>query len=140
MNEEENSRTKSGFWLGVILGGLVGAVAAYLAVDDKSELRKSLLKKGKILLDHLEDFKDEAVEKGEEVKKDVTEKISDVKEEIRDKVEEIPEVAQEAVENVQEVANQAISQIVKAADKTEANAHKKARLFFLKKGKPLVKK
>lgn len=140
MNEEENSRTKSGFWLGMILGGLVGAVAAYLAVDDKSELRKSLITKGKILLDHLEDFKDEAVEKGEEIKEGVVEKIKDVREEVQDKIEEIPEAAQEAVENVQEVANEAIAKIVKVADKTEANTHKKARLFFLKKGKPLVKK
>jgi len=48
----------SGFWLGVILGGVVGAAIAYLATDDKSQLRKNLIKKGRVLLEHWDDFKE----------------------------------------------------------------------------------
>jgi len=141
---EENNTSgnggSSGFWLGVILGGVVGAAIAYLATEDKSQLRKNLIKKGKVLLEHLDDLKDDAADKGKEIQKEVVEKFDDVKENIQDKVEELPDIAQEAVEKVQEEANRAITQIVKTADNAEVQAHKQARKFFLSKGRPLVKK
>jgi len=129
----------SGFWLGVILGGVVGAAIAYLATDDKSQLRKNLIKKGRVLLEHWDDFKEDAERSGRKIEKKVAAEFEDVKEEVQGKVEEIPEVAQEAVENVQEEADKAIANIVKTADTAEIQAHQKARKFFLSKGKPLVK-
>jgi len=115
---ESSGGKSSGFLLGIILGAIVGAAAAYLATDDKSNLRKQLLKKGKVILDHWEDFKDDSSEKAQEIKEAVVEKV-----------ESIPEAAQEVVENVK-----------KTADKVEMQTHKQARNFFLSKGKPLAKK
>ncbi len=138
-NNAEGRGGSSGFWLGVVLGGVIGAAVAYLATEDKSQLRKNLIKKGKVLLEHWDDFKDDAADKGKEIQKEVVEKFDDVKENIQDKVEELPDIAQEAVEKVQEEANRAITQIVKTADNAEVHAHQQARKFFLSKGKPLVK-
>lgn len=140
MDELEQKRQNSGFLLGIVLGGIVGAAVAYLAVDDKSQLRKNLIKKGKVLLNYLDDLKDDVADKGKEIQKEAVKKFGDVKENIQDKVEELPGIAQEAVEKVQEEANKAIIQIVKTADKAEVQAHKQARKFFLSKGKPLVKR
>lgn len=140
---EENGaveKNNSGFWLGAVLGGVIGAAVAYLAVDDKSQLRKNLIKKGKVLLNYLDDLKDDAADKGKEIQKEAVKKFEDVKENIQDKVEELPDITQEAVEKVQEEANRAITQIVKTADNAEVQVHKQARKFFLSKGKPLVKK
>ena len=130
----------NGFWLGVVLGGVIGAAVAYLATEDKSQLRKNLIKKGKVLLEHWDDFKEDAERSGRKIEKKVSAEFEEVKEEVQDRVEEIPAVAQEAVENVQETANKAITEIVRAADKAEVQAHHQARKFFLSKGRPLVKK
>jgi len=133
-DKDQNSTSHHGFWLGMILGGLIGAAAAYWAsTDDKDELKKDLLKKGKILLKNLDELKEEAQEKGTEIKEVVEEKVEKG-------VEEIPEVAQKAVRSVQGVADRAIGEIVKAAGDVENSAHRQARKFFLKQGKPLVKK
>jgi len=82
MSEEpENKSGHGGFWFGMILGGLIGAVLAVFATaDDKDELKKNLLKKGKIFLKHLGDIREEVEEKGEDVKEGVVEKLSEVKE------------------------------------------------------------
>lgn len=141
MSDNDENKGNIGFWLGVILGGLIGAAVTYLAAaDDKDELKRNLIKKGKILLKNLGEFKEGVEEKGAEIKEDVVGRVEEVREGIQEKAEEIPEVAQEAVEKVQEEANKAIANIVKAADKAEIQAHQKARNFFLSKGRPLAKK
>ena len=129
----------SGFWLGAIFGGLLGAGIAYLVTEDKSQLRKNLIKKGKILLEHWDDFKEDAEKSGRKIERRAAAEFEDIKEGVQEKVEEIPVVAQEAVEKVQEEADKAIANIVKTADTAEIQAHQKARKFFLSKGKPLVK-
>lgn len=138
-NQTESHSGGSGFWLGAILGGLLGAGIAYLVTEDKSQLRKNLIKKGKILLEHWDDFKDDAEKSGRKVEKRLVAEFEDIKEGAQEKAEEIPVVAQEAVEKVQEEANKAIANIVKTADKAEIQAHQQARKFFLSKGKPLAK-
>ncbi len=140
MDEPEKKSSNTGFLLGAILGGIIGATIAYLATDDKSQLRRNLIKKGKILLENLDDFREEAGERGKKIEKEVVKKIEEVKEELQDKIEQIPEVAQEAVETVQRAADKQVAKVVKVADKTENKLHQNARKFFLKKGKPLAKK
>lgn len=140
MDEVEQKNPNNGFLLGVVLGGIVGAAIAYLAVDDKSALRKNLVKKGKILLDHLDDFKEDAEQKGMQIQKEVVKRIEEVKEEVADKVEQIPETTAAAVETIQKAADKEVARVVKVADKAENNLHQKARKFFLKKGKPVAKK
>jgi len=80
-NEVEKKGNHVDFWLGVVLGGLVGAaLALFVATDDKDELKKNLLKKGKILLKHFGDLCKDVEEKGEEIKEGVVRKIEKVKE------------------------------------------------------------
>jgi len=141
--DDKDKGLNSGFWLGMIFGGIVGAVVTYLATEDKSQLKKSLLEKGKILLEHWDDFKDEVEEKGkklEKVEKKFVGELEETKEEAQEMIAEIPAVAQDAVERVQQEANEAIANIVKTADNAEIQAHRQARKFFLSKGRPLVKK
>lgn len=138
-NTAECHNGGSGFWLGAILGGLLGAGIAYLVTEDKSELRKNLIKKGKVLLEHWDDFKDDAEKTGRKIERKAAAEFADIKEGVVEKVDEIPTVAQEAVEKVQEEADKAIANIVKTADSAESKAHRQARNFFLSKGKPLVK-
>lgn len=133
-SSQEGNHNGNLFWLGMVFGGIVGATAAFLATaDDENKIKRTLIKKGKTLLENLGEFKEDVEEKGEELKEEVQERV-------QEGMKEIPEVAQEAVENVQKAANSAISEIVKAADSAENSVHHEARKFFLKKGKPLLKK
>lgn len=128
MDENQEDHHSGGFLIGLLVGGVLGAVAAYFATSDKEDKAK-LLAKGKMLLENVKDFGLEVKEKGEEVVEEVKERVSD-----------IPSAAEEAVKNVQVAAEEAIEKITLAADKAELNAHKEARKFFLQKGKSLVKK
>lgn len=68
MNDNEN-RSGRGFLMGMILGGIIGAAAAYLLGGEDREKAKRILKqKGKLLLGSLDDFGDKVGEIGEEVK------------------------------------------------------------------------
>lgn len=138
-NTTEGHGGSGGFWLGAVLGGLLGAGIVYLVTEDKSQTRKNLIKKGKVLLEHWDDFKDDAEKSGRKIEKKAVAEFADIKEGVAEKVDEIPTVAQEAVEKVQEEADKAIANIVKTADSAEIQAHRQARKFFLSKGKPLAK-
>lgn len=128
MNEEENNT--SGFWLGMILGGAIGAVAGYLlSSKDKRQALEEIREKGKLLLENLGTFKDEIVEKGEKVKKAVE--------------AELPQTAKEAIEKVEKAAQEAvknISESVKASDIYVDPRKKGFGKIFFKKGNALVKK
>lgn len=128
MDENQEDHHSGGFLIGLLVGGVLGAVAAYFASADKEDKAK-LLAKGKILLENVKDFGLDVKEKSEEVFEDVKEKVSDV-----------PVVAEEAVKDVQIAAQEAIIRITEAADRAEINAHKEARKFFVSKGRSLVKK
>lgn len=128
MDENQEEHHGSGFLIGLLVGGILGAVATYFASSDK-ENREKLLTKGKMLLGYVKDFGFDVKEKGEDVVEEVIEKVSD-----------IPAVATEAVKDVQNAAQEAIERITKVADNTENKAHVQARKFFLQKGKSLVKK
>jgi len=128
MDENQEEHHGSGFLIGLLVGGIVGAVAAYFATADKEDKAK-LLAKGKVLLENVKEFGLDIKEKGEDVVEEVKEVASDV-----------PAVATAAVKDVQDAAQEAIERITQTADKAELNAHKEARKFFLQKGKSLVKK
>jgi gas vesicle protein len=91
----EEGTPPGGFWLGLMVGSLLGAVTAYLTVTDEKDKRK-LIARGKELLGKLEDFGQEIGEKGEELGKDVIETVSGVSE----KVEELPQLAKPVVRAV----------------------------------------
>jgi len=77
MNENEE-RENSGFWLGLFIGGLVGAAAGYLlSSEDKKKALDELKKKGKALLENVGEWKEEMIDKGEEVKKVVEGEIKE---------------------------------------------------------------
>jgi len=126
--EEGQVHHSSGFLIGLLVGGLLGAVAAYFAAADKED-KERLIAKGKELLGSIKDFGEEVKEKGERVV-----------EEVKEKVEDFPEAAQDAVESVQVAAKEAIAKITQVADQTENKARYPAKKFFLSRGKPLVKK
>lgn len=140
---DDNNQNGHNFLAGMVLGGLVGAVAAYfLSSEDKEELRKKIINKGKLLLDDIEEFKDKAVKTGGKISGEVIDRI----EEAGEKVQEIPEIAQEAVASVQKVAEAAMENIADTAKEVEKSANKsvttqkrKIGKFFLKKGRSLVK-
>ena len=114
MTDNEN-HSNNGFWLGVIVGGLLGAVVAYIfGSEDKEELKKKLREKGKILLKNLEDFKEKVGESSEGLREKMVSEVGEVEQ----KVGELPETVQDAVQTVK----------------------KSAKNFFLKKGKPLAKR
>lgn len=115
MSEAENSHNGNGFLIGLVVGGLLGAAAAYiLGTEDKDELKKKLKEKGKILLDNLEDMESAIGKKTEGLR----EKVADQVEIVEEKVKEIPETVDDAT-------------------KTAKKSFKK---FFFRKGRPLVKK
>ncbi|HUV72585.1 MAG TPA: hypothetical protein VMW25_06280 [Clostridia bacterium] len=119
MNKEEKNQEHSGFWLGMVLGGLLGAAGAfYAATEDKEELREKLVERAKWFLDNLDELKDRVGETGEE---------------LREKAIELPEMIEEKSENIEEIAKEAIEKITSATQK----AQKKGIKTFFSKGKPL---
>ena len=110
MNEEENNT--SGFWLGLLIGGAVGAVAGYLfSNEDKKQALEEIKGKAKLLLENLGEIKDETLEKGKKVKKvieaEVGEVVKEVKsgqDEIAKEVEGVPQAAKEAIDRVEKAA------------------------------------
>jgi gas vesicle protein len=91
----EEGTPPGGFWLGLMVGSLLGAVTAYLTVADAKD-KKKLIARGKEFLEKLEDFGQEIGEKGEELGKDVMETVSGIGE----KVEELPRLARPVVKAV----------------------------------------
>ena len=138
--EREN---KGGFWLGLAIGGLVGAVASYFAVTDDKQRRK-LLKKGRQLLEGLEELGGDVVEKGGQITEQVTDKIEDVSEVVKEKTPSVQKAAKKAVKQVKGLAEDAVQEVQGVAEDAAETAReiKKSALkrFFFKKGKPLVKK
>lgn len=66
---DNDSQQGKGFLTGMILGGIIGAAAAYLLGGEDREKAKRILKqKGKLLLDSLDDFGDKVEDVGEEIK------------------------------------------------------------------------
>lgn len=109
MSEEKKGE---GFMLGVLVGGIIGAVAAFLlGVEESDEIKRTLKKKGKILT---EAAKDTIVEGEELIEKDSSE-------------------FKTFVENkVQETEKAVVKEIAKKVPPS-------FRHFFLKKGKKLSK-
>lgn len=127
-NEEGQVHHGSGFLIGLLVGGLLGAAAAYFAAADKED-KEGLVAKGRELWGNIKDFREGVGEKGE-----------GVAEEVKEKEEDFPDVAQDAVESVQVAAKEAIAKITQVAEKTENKARYPTRKFFLSKGRPLAKK
>lgn len=93
MSDEENKQEHhSGFWLGMIAGGLMGAVAAYLTVADEKD-KKKLIAKGKEILETLEDFGKGAAEKGKELGETVWERVEELPQKIEPVVKEVKKPA-----------------------------------------------
>lgn len=149
MNEEESST--SGFWLGMILGGAIGAVAGYLLNSkDKRQALEEIKGKGRLILENLGDFKDEVVEKGERVKKvvvaevvDVAQEVKEAKEAVAQEMEGVPEAAREAIEKVEKAAAEAVKNISDSVKSSGSRIDPRKKGFgkiFFKKGEALVKK
>ena len=149
MNEEENNT--SGFWLGMILGGAIGAVAGYLLNSkDKRQALEEIREKGKLLLENLGTLKDEIVEKGEKVKRAVEEEVVEVvkevkeaKQDVADEMEGVPEAAREAIEKVEKAAQEAVKNISESVKTSNTYVDPRKKGFgkiFFKKGNALVKK
>lgn len=105
----KDSRRDDGFLAGLILGGLIGAGAALImAGEDREKIRENLKKKGKKLLDNLEEV------------------IKEGKGKIEDKVEDVgKEISQQAAKKVEKVK--------KEVKFSRLPAHR----FFTRKGKKL---
>ncbi len=138
MSEEENNT--SGFWLGMILGGAIGAVAGYLlSSKDKRQALEEIREKGKQLLENLGTFKDEIVEKGEKVKRVVEAEVEDIASEM----EGVPQAAKEAIEKVEKAAQEAVKNISESVKTSNTYVDPRKKGFgkiFFKKGNALVKK
>lgn len=136
MPDDNNEQHGSGFWFGLAIGGLVGAVGSYLLTTDEKE-RKKLLARGKQLLEGLEDFGEGALEKGEEIKDEVVAKVQKVTKVVEEKAPEIQEIVQEKVENTSEeievIAKDAIEKIAAVTQKAQKTGVKR----FFSKGKAL---
>lgn len=82
-------KKKDGFLLGLAVGGMIGAAAAFLLdKEDAEKIKKLINKKGKVLLDNLGDAADEGQEKLEETVEDIKEKVQEIPEAVSDQVEE----------------------------------------------------
>lgn len=138
MSQNEN---KGGFAIGVVLGGIIGAGIAYLlSSDDQEETRRMLKKKGKMLLKNISDLKDEAMEKGEEIGEAVSGRVVEFKDNaseiIGDKVKEVGESAQDTIDDLSKSARK----FERSAEKEIGKTQNSIKKFFVKKGKPLVKR
>jgi len=119
----EENKNKNGFFLGVLLGGLIGGVAAYfLSSEDQEEARKNIVKKGKVILKNLDETYEDVKDKGVEVK------------------EAIQEKAEETVENVQDAAQEAVKNIGNTTKRVEKQVTRNASRFFMRQGRSLQKK
>ena len=98
-NEEPHHNS---FWLGLVIGGLAGAVASYLAVADEKD-KKKLIAKGKEILESLEDLGKEAAEKGKELK----EVVVGLPQKVGVAVKEAQETAQEVTADIKKINSQA---------------------------------
>lgn len=115
-------KKKDGFLLGLAIGGIIGAAAAFLLdKEDSEKLKKLITKNGKMLLDNL----GEAAEEGQER---LEETVTDIKE----KVKEIPETVSDQVAETRENVEDKVVEIKKAG-KTSL------RHFFVKSGKKMAK-
>jgi gas vesicle protein len=108
MSEEKNSNAK--FFIGVVLGGIIGAIILFLmGTKDGKKTRKELEHKGRELLDDLHEKLDEIeeqgrelAEKGEKLKKHLEEEIEDKKEYLTDEATERVDQVLAKVEAIQE--------------------------------------
>lgn len=126
---EEHS---SGFWFGLAIGGLLGAVSSYFFTADEKQ-KKELLVKGKKLLAQIEEFGQSAQEKGEEVKKLIEKKAPEVEEAVEDTAGDVKKIAQDAIEKI----TASMEQLEKTAKKVEKKGFANV---FLRGGRPVIKR
>lgn len=151
----ENNENNNGFWAGIILGGLVGAgIAYFFSSKDQEKNRRAIQVKGKQLLNGINNFGEDALERGEEIKEAVVDTAEDWQKQAvktvakaEKKIDEFKEEAAGVIEKVQETAQDAISDVNKSAVKLEKSAEKSIestqknfKRFFSRGGRSLVKR
>lgn len=132
--DEQNE--DGGFWTGLVVGGILGAVAGFfLGGDDKNELKKKLKDKAFDVWDNLGETASEVKEKVLDVREEAEEEYDEVKE----KAEEAVLVAKERIQAITDSAQKAVEEELGKIEKTGI-AEGFRKNFFFKRGKSLQKK
>lgn len=119
MTEEKNENS---FFSGLIIGGLLGAaVAFFVGKEEGKQLEKLLRKKGKILLDNLNEMSD------------------DVSESVNEKVEDVSQTVKKIPDLVVDQASEVKENLVQKSESVQKTGKTSLRRFFIKAGKKLAK-
>lgn len=78
MADEQTKSAQSSFFSGIIIGSVLGALAALFLTEDRDQLAKDIKKKGKQILRELPKVIEDFEEKGERVSADIVEKAEEV--------------------------------------------------------------
>lgn len=127
---EDNRGQNFGFWFGLFLGGLLGALTIFfLGTKEGKKTAKRLLEKGEEVFGEIEQELGELQEKGKELVK----KTEEVKEKIKEKVEGKKEGVETAVAERADAALNKMEEVQKQALATTQEVHS----YFRRGGKPL---
>ncbi|MFH0863489.1 MAG: hypothetical protein V1858_00155 [Candidatus Gottesmanbacteria bacterium] len=108
----EDNKDSNGFWLGLLIGGFLGAAMLMLAGSKEGKkIIEQLLEKGENLGEELQEKLEDSGQKINEVKEATTTKINEVKEQVGNetierldnalaKLEEVQGQAQDATEKI----------------------------------------
>lgn len=124
MSEEKRS---SGFFNGLILGGLIGAALVWLNLtEDGKKTKKLLLKKGQKVIDDLPEKVKELEKQGEEF----AQKAEEIKQKLEAKARELTPEIKEKLKN-------SLAHIEKTQERGRQAAATARQRFFTRKGKKL---